>query len=132
MALFDRPTTNVYGQNLKLDNGQFISTQDPNYDTYAAQLGLSGQAKGNAGDISKGGDIANIAQGAQGGLGNALMGLMKQYQGIEKYPFAEQGFKAQEAQNARITTTPENMIGASPGQQSSVRRFQGWSIDPWR
>ena len=86
----------------------------------------------------RGGDPASIVQSsgtqaqgvAQGSApqfdGNALIQLLQSYQ----KKALTQGFNAQQAQIAAGQQTPEELIGASPGLQSSVRSAQEASFNP--
>lgn len=61
----------------------------------------------------------------------AVQGLLKQYQTMGTKPFAVQGFDAQQVQNNRISAAPTpDMVGASPGQQNSVRTSSAQAVQP--
>lgn len=63
-------------------------------------------------------------------FGDAVTGLLKQYQNIEKYPFAQQGFNAQKEQASRIQQTPQNLIGAAPSVQAATRNASAAAVQP--
>lgn len=81
------PTTQQYGQILTLPNGQRISPLDPNYSTYAKQLGVSTTPAGQFGTTPTGERIdesdprvqALMAQGLNPdvAIGNVIMSLGK-------------------------------------------------------
>ncbi len=63
-------------------------------------------------------------------FGDAVVGLLKQYQGIEKYPFAAQEFGAREEQAKRLSFTDPSLIGAAPNVQASARGAQVAAVQP--
>lgn len=59
-----------------------------------------------------------------------LIGLLKQYQTMGTKPFQEKAISGQQEQVARQQTTPQDMIGASPSQQDSVRNASVSAVQP--
>lgn len=60
-----------------------------------------------------------------------IMGLLQKYQQLGTKPFVTQGLDAQQAQAGRIAApTPQNLVGASPGTQNSVRSNYAQALDP--
>lgn len=73
----------------------------------------------------------SIAESDQSQIfGLAVMDLLKQYQGIEKQPFARQELDAQSAQASRAAYTPPELIGASPSLQAGARNAAVGALDP--
>lgn len=61
----------------------------------------------------------------------ALLGLLQRHQSLGTKRFQEQGFNAQQEQNERVAAqTPADLIGASPGIQSSARSASAGAVDP--
>lgn len=61
----------------------------------------------------------------------AIMGLLKQYQGLGTKPFVDQGLNAQQEQANRIMATPPaNLAGAAPTLQNSVRTNSAQAVQP--
>lgn len=117
-----------YGQALTLPNGQSISPQDPNYKTYAAQMGMASSA-GSKDPIAS--STASSASGiSTQTFGTKLMDMLKKYQNIEKAPFLGQTYNAQEEQANRVSQTPSNLIGASPSIQAGARSANVNAMNP--
>lgn len=63
-------------------------------------------------------------------FGSAVTDLLKQYQGIEKYPYAAQGFNAREEQVKRLSFTDPELVGAAPSVQSAARQASTAAVQP--
>lgn len=76
----------------------------------------------------------NPAQSGDSGVqafNGAIQGLLQQYQQMGTKPFQTQALDAQQEQNNRVLQqTPSSMIGATPGQQNSVRSASAQAVDP--
>lgn len=78
---------------------------------------------------------AGVQQPAQGQsqsalFGQAITGLLKQFQQIPPQPYLPQQFAAQEQQINRASFTPPSLIGASPSVQASARGASVAALQP--
>lgn len=104
------PTSATTAQGRTLDS--LVNQGDP-----AAMLRVTGAA------------ADAVSPGVQ--FGSAVMELLKRYQGVEKFPYMEQGLNAEQEQATRLgAQTPRELIGASPGIQSAVRGASVGAVEP--
>ena len=82
--------------------------------------------RGIAQDVAQ--NIPNLSQSQSFGL--ALMNLLRQYQQLGTRPLVEQELGAREAQVQRLTTTPQELIGAAPSVQAGVRTAAIQALQP--
>lgn len=127
---------------LQFDQLQASQTANP------PQFGQQGQVLPTLGSGTPAGDMSTMrgatantgGAGSTGGLGGqdqsvqfglALQNLLKQSQQLGTKSFVNQGLNASDAQQGAISaSTPQSLIGASPGQQDSVRSNQASIFSP--